>query len=120
MTMIVICSTHIPPSVNAMYRNVTGKGRVKTERYKIWQSAAGWDFNGKGKVKGKFHLRVVVSRKNTRSNSDIDNRIKPILDLLQKHNVIENDSLADSIHIQWGDCEGIYIEVEGVNNVDRG
>jgi hypothetical protein len=35
--------SYMPPSVNTIYANVPGKGRVKSARYKTWLKAAGWD-----------------------------------------------------------------------------
>lgn len=110
--MITIETKHIPPSVNALYRNAPGKGRVKTERYKVWENAAGWSFNGKGSIPGPYKFRMIVSRANTRKNRDLDSFIKAPMDLLQKRGIIENDNLCQSIRVDYGDCEGIYIEVE--------
>ena len=31
-----------PPSVNALFANVAGEGRVRSARYKQWATAAGW------------------------------------------------------------------------------
>lgn len=110
--MIVIETVHMPPSVNAMFRNVPGRGRVRTQRYRDWASAAGWDFNGKGRIEGPFSFRMIVSRKKARKGSDLDNRIKPVLDLMKTHEIIEDDSLCQSITVAYGDCKGIYIEIE--------
>lgn len=110
--MICIETKHIPPSVNAMFTNIPGRGRIKTARYREWASAAGWDFNGKGRISGPFIFRMVLSRENTRKGSDLDNRVKAPMDLLKTHGIIEDDSLCQSLTVSWGDCEGIYIEVE--------
>ena len=42
MTEVVI-NLPFPVSVNALYRNVRGRGRVMTERHKTWRQAAGWE-----------------------------------------------------------------------------
>jgi crossover junction endodeoxyribonuclease RusA len=34
----------MPPSVNALFRNLTGKGRVKTKAYRKWIKAADAEF----------------------------------------------------------------------------
>ena len=116
--MITITSPHVPPSVNSMFRNVAGKGRVRTQRYRDWAAAAGWDCNGKGKIEGEFDFRLIVSRAKSRKNSDLDNRIKPVMDLLQTHGIIENDSLCQSIQVAYGDCEGFCVEVSPAKRVD--
>ncbi len=48
----------LPPSVNALYRNVAKRGRVKTERYNTWLQAAGWALKEQkpGKVEGPYCL----------------------------------------------------------------
>lgn len=109
--MIIVQSEHFPPSVNALFANVAGKGRVRTKRYKEWSSAAGWDANGKGSIKGPFSVAIILSQSHRRSNADLDNRIKPLLDLLQDHGIIENDSMCEEIRVAWGHCPGFYIEV---------
>ena len=99
---IVVTSQHVPPSLNMMFRNVTGKGRVKTQRYREWCAAAGWDANGKGQCMGPFKLVLTLSTHSRRSNADLDNRIKPVLDLLVTHKVIEDDNRCEAIHASWG------------------
>lgn len=106
MKHIFIKTKHIPPSANACFSNVKGKGRVRTKRYNTWIAAAGWDFNGKGKVSGRFACVITIDRSKRRSNADIDNRIKPTLDLLQKHGLIEDDKLCESVTCKWGEADG--------------
>jgi len=103
---ISIHTRHIPPSTNACYRNVVGKGRARTKRYKDWAAAAGWDMNGHGQVDGPFTAIIVIDRKARHGLSDIDNRIKPVLDLLQTHGVIVNDRACESVTAQWGEADG--------------
>ena len=98
---IVVTSRHFPPSTNTMFRNVNGKGRVKTERYRTWTSAAGWDANGKGTCSGPFKLIVAYSTEHRRSNMDLDNRLKAVLDLLVTHGIVDDDSKCEAIHASW-------------------
>lgn len=110
--LITIQSIHFPPSVNSLFANVAGRGRVRTKRYKEWAAAAGWDLNGKGQIPGPFIIDIILSRKKRRKNADLDNHgTKAILDLLVTHGVIEDDSLAERITIEWGDCTGFYVEL---------
>ena len=53
-----------------------------------------------GRVVGKFAALISIGRVNRRC--DIDNRIKPILDLL-KGDVIEDDSLCERVSAGWSD-----------------
>jgi len=111
-SVITITSAHFPPSVNSLFRNVAGKGRVRTKRYKEWAAAAGWDCVRKGSIAGPFQIAIILSRKKRRFNADLDNHgTKAILDLLVSHQVIEDDSLAERISIEWGDCEGFFAEI---------
>lgn len=110
--IVTIQSSYFPPSVNSLFANVAGRGRIRTKRYKEWAAAAGWDVNGKGSIPGPFSIDIILSRKKRRKNADLDNHgTKAILDLLVTHKVIEDDSLAERITIEWGDCEGWYAEI---------
>ncbi len=99
---IVVESQHKPPSINEMFRNVPGRGRAKTQRYREWCAAAGWDANGVGQCMGPFKLVLIISTEKRRANADLDNRIKPVLDLLVTHKVVEDDRHCEAIHAQWG------------------
>jgi Holliday junction resolvase RusA-like endonuclease len=111
-SLIKIESTYFPPSTNSLFANVAGRGRVRTKRYREWAAAAGWDLQGKGSIPGPFVIDIILSRKKRRSNADLDNHgTKAILDLLVSHKIIEDDSLAEKISIEWGDCEGFYLEL---------
>ncbi len=37
-----------PPSVNNLFRNVPGKGRVRSSEYVAWCEAAGWSLRAQG------------------------------------------------------------------------
>ncbi len=81
---------NLPPSVNSMYRHV-GNRVYKTREAKDWITEAGWELmSAKIKpVKGKVYVGVHLYLKR---DSDIDNRLKAILDLLEEQRIIENDS----------------------------
>ena len=118
--MIVIETKHLPPSVNECFSNVTGKGRVKTERYRSWANAAGYDFKRKGAIKGPFTCSIIIDRDLRHKLSDIDNRIKPTMDLLQTHGIIENDNLCERVTAEWGRANGgVRIEIEAWDALDE-
>lgn len=104
---------YVPPSTNSLFRNARGVGRVKTEPYKVWINAAGWDVAA-AKVKPihqPVSVTMLVRRKNKRS--DLDNMAKGPLDLLVKHGVILDDSQVMSLTLQWSDAvEGVRIFLE--------
>ncbi len=98
ITFITIPS---PPSVNALYRNLPGRGRVKTGVYKDWAGHAGWTLKSQNPapVPGRVVIVIGIERRN--GAADIDNRAKAILDLLVAHKVIKNDNLVTAIAMAW-------------------
>lgn len=91
----------IPPSVNAMFRNVRGVGRVKSKAYLDWLGHAGWVLRSQrpGAIKGR--VLVVVSAEQAGAASDIDNRIKALFDLLVSQGVIEDDRFVVGFCAAW-------------------
>lgn len=82
-----------PVSVNAMFRNVPGRGRAKSEPYKKWIIEAGWTLRSyrPRKFLVPVHVAVEVNPPTGRC-FDLDNLQKGLLDLLVKHEVIPDDS----------------------------
>lgn len=116
---MIILHLPIPPSVNALYR-VRGGVPRKSERVKTWVGAAHGHFleqggHKAGKIVGRFHLTVILDEKR-RGTSDADNRLKVLLDYLEKGaRVISNDRLADSITVRWGHAPvGCTVMIEPV------
>lgn len=103
---MIVLHLPIPPSVNALWRVSNGRPH-KSERYRVWERAAHGHFleqggHKAGKIDGRFHLTVILDEKR-RGTSDADNRLKALLDYLQKGaSVISNDRFADSITVRWG------------------
>ena len=91
-----------PPSVNGLYANLDGHGRINTERYDGWLTEAGWRLleQRPGRIAGPYQIEIHASRPDNRAR-DLGNLEKPISDLLVKHRVVADDSLADKITIQW-------------------
>jgi len=88
----------IPPSTNALYRNVQGRGRVKTQRYLTWQRAAGNAIAAQEThpIHGDVEVSIFVPRDNRR---DIDNYCKATLDLLVMHKLIDDDRYITVLHV---------------------
>lgn len=112
----------VPPSVNELVRNVSAAerfrahqagrkipGRVKTERYRTWLSAAGNMINRQrcGRIDGDYSITIRIPRSKTRA--DLGNLEKAVSDLLQQHRVIDNDRLAESIHVGWTDASDLCV-----------
>src|SRR5258708_4769936 len=105
----------LPPSVNALFANVPGKGRVKTDRYKTWLNAVGWDVvqQRQSPIKGDVTLEIVAGRPDRRRR-DLSNLIKAAEDLLVRHGLIEDDSRVTSLSIAWTAIEGCQVTVREV------
>ena len=82
----------IPPSVNAMYRNVRGRGRVKTGHYRAWLADADkWlltQRRGLGRVSGPCTVEIFVPAS---MRGDCSNRIKAAEDFLVSREITGDD-----------------------------
>lgn len=94
----------LPPSINACFRNVRGVGRVRTRTYRRWADAAGWELLSERPphIRGQVSISIRAARPSRRS--DLDNRIKPLLDLLVTCLVIEDDRHVMSVSARWDDA----------------
>jgi Holliday junction resolvase RusA-like endonuclease len=86
----------LPISANALF--VTGKNgrRFKTAKYRAWIAESGWRIQQQrvGRIDGAYEAEICVSHD---SKLDLDNHCKAIFDVLQRHQIIENDRLAQRI-----------------------
>lgn len=86
----------LPPSGNNLFRNVPGKGRVRTERYKIWARAAGNEILAQlaraetRQISGTVELYMGITWPDRRRR-DTSNAVKPVEDLLVEHGIIVDD-----------------------------
>jgi Holliday junction resolvase RusA-like endonuclease len=87
----------LPPSLNNAFIN-SPRGRYSSPAYKAWQFLAAerltlqsWDMPSPP--------YGVTIRVNINHKSDIDNRVKPVLDLLVKHGVLTGDQWVNAIHV---------------------
>lgn len=91
-----------PPSVNNLFANVPGKGRVRSDRYRAWANAAGWTIKAHGPLQPVMWGRVSVSILTGNVRQDIDNGTKAILDLLVDMAVIADDKQVGELIIRRG------------------
>lgn len=77
-----------PPSANGMWRALNGRNIV-SERYRMWREAAGKALSAQGPnpLFGPVRVAIRLSPPDAR-RYDLDNRVKPILDLLVASGVI--------------------------------
>jgi len=86
----------IPPSVNQAYVNVPKRGRVASKELKEWKAAAGWQIKTQPRAQfaGPFTIRLLLPKD---MRGDVDNRLKPVLDLLVSLSITPDDRFAKSV-----------------------
>ena len=95
MTMIVLT---VPPSANRMYRPAHKKHMVKSTEYKRWLDdsstlAGGW-INERMATQTPIVVEIYA---NINRQRDLDNLIKPTLDMLQYADIVPDDRYIDGI-----------------------
>lgn len=101
----------VPPSANAIWRNVKGR-TLKSRLYRQWLDKARWMiFSQHDGEPLAGPTTVQISLRRPRANADLDNRIKPTLDALQSGKAIANDKQVTSIHAAWADHDGCRVTV---------
>lgn len=103
----------VPPSVNAMYRNVARVGRVKSATYNEWLAEADacaiQQRKSIPKIEGPYKVTITIPRK---TRGDIDNRGKAVLDWLASRAVTPDDQYCEDIRIKRGNIEDGFCHVE--------
>ena len=94
----IVLHVPVPPSANNLFVNAA-RGRVKSAAYKAWRDEAGWRVRMElPPYLDKPGVRVLIEVDLPRRR-DLDNTIKPILDLLVYVSVLADDSLVDDLRI---------------------
>lgn len=93
-----------PTSTNRLYRR-TSTGVYRAPAYATWFRAASNELNAQhpGKVSGPYELRIVLGRPDRRRR-DLDNIVKSISDVLVLNRVVDDDSQAIKITLEWSDA----------------
>lgn len=110
-----------PVSVNALYCNKPGRGRVKSQRYREWSNVAGWQLRAQrpGQIRGRYCLSILLEKRDARRR-DIGNLEKCVSDLLVEHGIIEDDALAASIFLAWADVDGCQVIIRPAEFISIG
>jgi Holliday junction resolvase RusA-like endonuclease len=108
----------VPPSVNNSYRNVEGKGRAKTKRYRDWRKNAVLaiyaQVRADRRVGGPIRVEIDLPRT---CRLDIDNAIKPLLDALVDSRRIDDDRHVAELAVMRRRVEAeARVVVEAVQN----
>ena len=89
----------LPPSANNLFFNRRTGGRAKSTAYRQWLATCQGEVLAQrvqafpARRSMQINIAVELDRKR-----DLDNTIKPLIDMLQAAGVIENDKWVDSIH----------------------
>lgn len=90
-----------PPSVNKAFRNVPGKGRVKTRDYRTWRRDAVLSIYAQVRADRRIGGAVAVAiNLPATMRGDVDNRIKGLLDALVASRRIDDDKHVAAITIR--------------------
>ena len=90
-----------PPSVNRAFRNVPGKGRVKTRDYRTWRRDAVLEIYAQVRADKRIGGAVSVSiNLPATMRGDADNRIKGLLDALVASKRIDDDKHVATINVR--------------------
>jgi Holliday junction resolvase RusA-like endonuclease len=103
-----------PPSLNGLFANVPGRGRVATQQYRSWRTDAGWVLKMQKPRPTTADVAVTIEvRRPGKRRVDIDGKGKAILDLLTGP-VLGDDSQVVDIRIRWADVDGARVTVEEI------
>lgn len=102
----------VPPSLNNIFATVKGR-RIKTREYRAWRAEAGYKILAQRPEKHSGDVIVNIRIGPRIPNADIDNRIKPVLDVLCDTRVISNDAKVVSVLAAWSaEVSGCCVEVQ--------
>jgi crossover junction endodeoxyribonuclease RusA len=115
--MTVTLQLPLPPSANRLWVRAR-KGMRRSDEYVAWLLEAGWTAKTQrpNSIKGPFKISIHASRPDKRRR-DIDNLIKPTLDLVESLRIVENDSDCEQVSARWvttGAGVTIIVEQAGV------
>lgn len=96
----------LPPSVNKIWKQGGGKGVYRSPEYVAWRKHCDglcmqyrWH---KTPIKGPFCVAIVLDREKMRKGSDIDNRIKGLLDFLHGTGITDDDRYCEKVSAERG------------------
>ena len=95
-----------PPSVNSIWRSVKGRN-ILSKKYREWRTLASQEImiQRPKAIESKVIVHILLDRPDKRKR-DIDNYIKAPLDTLVHMDLIEDDSLVETLTIGWSGKTG--------------
>lgn len=121
----IVLRVPVPPSANNLFTNAetgraAGISRVKGKKYRSWLSEAGWEVKRQSPPFFALPVAVVIEVDLPRQR-DMDNAIKPLLDLLVYVSVLQDDSLVDDLRIiRRGDKKWASVSIWPLKVAHRG
>lgn len=105
------CTT--PPSVNeTLINGGRGKrGRTAARKYDEWKRRAMWELSAQKIHAFKCPVLVFVAVDRMNDRADIDNRLKPLLDILKRVGVYRDDSLVTGVAAAWAATQSVKTRV---------
>lgn len=119
----------LPYPFQANHMKMPSRGRlIMNPKYRDWRAGALWSIreqvpNGIHPViTGYFHITITVDRPDRRRR-DLDNLSKAVLDALKEGGVIEDDSYADRIVMEWSGRDPVpearaMVEIRAVHGIE--
>ena len=103
----------MPPSVNNLFWNVKGKGRIRTTKYLAWQDENLWALKAlkPGSVEGRARVDYLLPEA---SRLDIDNPLKALNDLLEKSGILANDKQIRQLWVDYEDRSDVLVRVRAI------
>jgi crossover junction endodeoxyribonuclease RusA len=100
-TSVTVVRLPWPPSLNNLFATV-GRRRVRSARYEAWLAEAGAVLvrQRPARIEGPFTAELTFTPPDRRLR-DLDGLAKAPLDLLVKHGVVADDSLARELYLRW-------------------
>lgn len=105
----------MPPSLNGAFMNSGTGGRHKSPRYVQWCEEAGWRLRANGpirKVAGSVSVSLRFARSETQA--DLDNLIKPVLDLMVTMGAMDDDRNVRAVRAEFVDGTESTITIEAL------
>lgn len=99
---MIVLDLPSPPSVNNLFINKRGRGRITSPHYTQWKELAGWELQRQRPNKIRGPVTVKIEHEDA-GRIDGDNKLKPLFDLLVAHQVIEDDkrAIVRSFSFEW-------------------
>jgi crossover junction endodeoxyribonuclease RusA len=93
-------SVPYPPSTNRLW-SYSSRGVYRTKSYTDWLDLALHSIEWKRELIEKRCAVAIRANPGDRRKRDIDNIVKPLLDLLEHAKIIKNDNLFVELEVKW-------------------